>query len=234
MSVVALIPARGGSKRIPRKCIRVFAGEPMIAHPIRIAKQSGVFDRIIVSTDDDEIADIAKALGAEVPFIRPKTLADDHTSISEVIKHAITLLQNDSSTLKFICRLSATAALINPQDIVKGYEHMKKGSRFAMGIKAYTHPLSRALSMDSYGYVKMLHPEHFTSRTQDLVESYYDAGQFCWGTPENFLSVTPPLLSESTTGIRLTAISGLDIDTEEDWELAEIIFKSTKKPTNLK
>lgn len=228
MSIIALIPARGGSKRIPRKCVREFAGLPMVAHPIRIAREAGVFDRIVVSTDDPEIAQIAIDHGAEVPFQRPVELADDHTPIVEVVRHAIRSLQESGENVEYLCRIFATAALLSPEDLVCGYDHMRNGARFAMGVKAFPHPLERAIRLDSSGQVKMLQPGHFASRTQDLPETFYDPGQFCWGTPESFLSGTPPLLSEGTAGVVLPPYRGLDIDTDDEWRLAEAVFQHQK------
>jgi pseudaminic acid cytidylyltransferase len=224
MSAIALIPARGGSRRIPRKCIRSFAGLPMIAHPIKLAQASGLFDRIIVSTDDREIAEIAMGLGAEVPSMRPAELADDHTPIVEVVRHTIRELQAQGNRFEYLCRIFATAALILPEDLMAGYQRMKEGSPFAMGVKAFPHPVERRLTLDEGGRVSMVQSERFATRTQDLAVTYYDPGQFCWGTPEGFLSGVPPLLTAGTAGVVLPSHRGLDIDDEDDWLLAEAVY----------
>ncbi len=198
----------------------------MVVHPIRIAREAGIFDRIIVSTDDAEIAAVAREHGAEVPFVRPAGLADDHTPVVEVVRHALRELKEQGEQVELLCRLFATAVLISPQDLVAGYNQMRAGARFAMGVKAFPHPLERAIRLTAEGMVRMLDESHFASRTQDLPVVYYDPGQFCWGTPEAFLEGRPPLLSEGTAGVVLPAYRGLDIDTEEDWTLAEAVFQS--------
>jgi N-acylneuraminate cytidylyltransferase len=205
--------------------VRLFAGQPMIAHPIKLAQDSGLFERIIVSTDDSEIAEIALSLGAEVPFQRPAELADDHTPIVEVVRHTIRALQGQGIAFEYLCRIFATAALILPEDLKEGLFRMKSGAPFAMGIKAFPHPIERGLVLKESDEVAMLHAEQFATRTQDLKETYYDAGQFCWGTPESFLSGIPPLLTTGTAGVVLPSFRGLDIDNEDDWQLAEAVYR---------
>ena len=196
----------------------------MIAHPIKIAQASGLFDRIIVSTDDAEIAEVAESFGAEVPFVRPVGLADDHTPIIEVVRHTIRALQAQGVEFEFLCRIFATAALLLPEDLKAGFERMQLGAPFAMGIKAFPHPVERRLTLNHGGQVAMEHPEHFAVRTQDLSAKYYDPGQFCWGTSESFLTDLAPLLTLGTQGVVLPNYRGLDIDDEDDWRLAEAVF----------
>jgi len=229
MSSIALIPARSNSRRIPRKCIRDFCGLPMLAHPIRTARETGLFDRVIVSTDDEETAAVARKYGAEVPFLRPAALADDHTPVVEVVRHAIRTLQGQGCGFDFLCRIFATAVLIAPEDLRQGYDLMRGGARFSMGVKSFPHPIERAIRLDERGNVHMLHREKFSGRTQDQPATYYDPGQFCWGSPGAFLSGLPPLLSEGTAAVVLPPLRGLDIDNEEDWQFAEAIWEFTRR-----
>jgi N-acylneuraminate cytidylyltransferase len=197
----------------------------MIAHPIRIAQASGIFDRIIVTTDDDEIAAVARGFGAETPFMRPASLADDHTPVVEVVRHAIRTLDEADCRFEYVCRIFATAALITPDDLKEGWEQMRRGANFSMGVKAFPHPVERAIRLDAGGFVRMLQPENFAARTQDLPLTYYDPGQFCWGTPAAFLGGVPPLLSAGTSAVVLPQHRGLDVDNEDDWLLAEAVHQ---------
>lgn len=203
----------------------------MIAHPIRTALASGLFDRVIVSTDDLEIAEIAKSHGAEVPFMRPAALADDHSPVNEAVKHAVRAVIESGMSFHYVCRIFATAALILPEDLVAGFEKMKQGAEFATSVRAFAHPVERALRISSGGYLEMMNPEHFLTRTQDLEVKVFDAGQFCWGTRAGFLDGAAPLLGRSTAPVVLPVLRGWDIDTEDDWQFAEFVYKHIKNPT---
>ncbi|WP_370598539.1 pseudaminic acid cytidylyltransferase [Plesiomonas shigelloides] len=185
---IALIPARGGSKRIPHKNIRPFAGKPIIAYSIEAAIASDCFDKVIVSTDDKEIAEIAKAYGAEVPFLRPAEISDDYATTIDVMSHALHWCQNEGWNVEAACCLYATAPLILPKDLRKGYTLLQEtGVQFVFSATSFPFPIQRAIKLDKQGAVSMFSPENEMVRSQDLQESYHDAGQFYWGKVNSFL-----------------------------------------------
>jgi pseudaminic acid cytidylyltransferase len=221
---VALIPARGGSKRIPRKNIRSFAGAPMISWPIRAARDSGCFDRIIVSTEDAEIAGIARTCGAETPFVRPDDIADDHATTQEVVRHAIGALAEQGPAPSALCCIYATAPFLAPGDLRAGFERLEAGGcDYVFAGTRYVFPIQRALFREGEGFVRMVSPEAFATRSQDLEEAWHDAGQFYWATPSTWLS-PGPVFSPKSVGIEIPRDRAIDIDTEEDWRLAEALF----------
>lgn len=223
---IAVIPARGGSKRIPRKNIRSFSGKPMIAWSILAAQQSGCFEQILVSTDDPEIADIAQRYGATIPFLRPKALADDHASTVAVVQHATEWLNRQETKPELICCVYATAPFIRADDIhaARALLNNDKDANYAFAATAFSYPIQRALQLDAHQHVTMLHPEHLVTRTQDLTPHYHDAGQFYWGKTAAWLSAQPILGPASLAHI-LPSYRVQDIDTEEDWTRAEILFR---------
>lgn len=222
---VAIIPARGGSKRIPRKNIKEFFGKPMIAWSIEAAQKSNCFDRIIVSTDDEEIADVAKKYGAELPFIRPAELSDDHAGTASVIKHAISYLKlNDSQPVDILC-LYATAPFAQPAEIFKSYEKFQKlRADFCLAVTPYPAPIQRALKLTLHNDLQMFTSKYQNYRSQDLKEAYYDAGQFMWGTAIAFETKTP-ISSSKTVAHLLPNYLVQDIDTLDDWKRAELLFQ---------
>ena len=218
---LAVIPARGGSKRIPRKNIKPFAGRPIIGYSIEAACASGLFDRIVVSTDDDEIAAVARAEGAETPFIRPAALADDHTGTLAVVAHAIDSLVCEGFAASHVCCIYPTAPLLLPVWLQDSYARLiETGKAFAFGVTAYGHPIQRALRLAGDGSVSMFEPAHAQARSQDLEPAYHDAGQFCWGTADAFCRGESPLKA-SAVAVVLPRQRVVDIDTAEDWALAE-------------
>lgn len=222
---VAVIPARGGSKRIPRKNIKPFNGQPMIAWSIQAAVQSCCFDRIIVSTDDEEIAEVALEYGAEVPFFRPKELSDDHAATTPVIAHAVEWLNLNWSPATYVCCLYATAPFVQPDDLVRGLKILEESdSEFVFSVTSFSFPIQRALRLTSENRVEMFQPEHFNSRSQDLEEAWHDAGQFYWGKASAWLE-GKRLFSSESVPIILPRFRVQDIDTPEDWEYAERMFK---------
>lgn len=226
---VAIIPARGGSKRIPRKNIKEFFGKPMIAWTIDAALKSNCFDRVIVSTDDQEIANIAKDCGAEVPFIRPAELSDDHAGTIPVIKQAIQWLNKYSQPPSLVCCLYATAPFIRPSDIIKGLEQLEQSkASYAFAITSYAFPIQRAIKITDTENIEMFIPEHFQTRSQDLEEAYHDAGQFYWGTATAWLS-EEVIFGPNSTPVILPRYRVQDIDTPEDWDRAEWLFKAMQK-----
>lgn len=225
---LAVIPARGGSKRIPRKNIRPFCGKPMIAWSIEAALRSGCFDRVIVSTDDTEIAGIAREQGAEVPFMRPPELSDDHTATIPVIGHAIEWVRKRGDAPGLVCCVYATAPFVRAEDIGEGLRVLEQtGSDYAFSVTSYAFPIQRAIRITPQGRVEMFQPEHFNTRSQDLEEAFHDAGQFYWGRASAWLAGTS-IFSPDAAPVILPRHRVQDIDTLEDWERAEWMFKALK------
>lgn len=224
---IAVIPARGGSKRIPRKNIREFSGKPMIAWSIEAALSSGCFARVIVSTDDDEIVAVAEAHGAEVPFRRPAALSDDHTGTLPVIAHAIDWLREQGEAPDAVCCLYATAPFVQAEDLQAGFRALQtsRGVDYAFSVTSYAFPIQRALRLTPEGRVTMFQPEHFHTRSQDLEEAWHDAGQFYWGRAAAWRKGTP-IFSERAVPVKLPRHRVQDIDTPEDWQRAEWLFKA--------
>lgn len=223
---LAVIPARGGSKRIPRKNIKHFCGKPMIAWSIEAAQASGCFDKIIVSTDDTEIAEVARAHGAEVPFMRPPELSDDHTGTTPVIAHAVDWTNQNLGTVEYACCIYATAPFVLAADLRRGFELLKQqGAEYAFSVTSYPFPIQRAVKITDTHQIEMFTPEHFQSRSQDLEEAFHDAGQFYWGRANAWLQ-GKPLFSEHATPVKLPRHRVQDIDTPEDWIRAEWLFKA--------
>jgi pseudaminic acid cytidylyltransferase len=225
---VAIIPARGGSKRIPRKNIKDFFGKPMIAYSILAAKESGCFDRIIVSTDDEEIARVAIEYGAEVPFMRPAELSDDYTGTVPVIKHAIEYLLQSGENVEFVCCIYATAPFVSTENIRGGLVLLKRRDcDYTLTVATYPYPIQRSLRVNPAGRIEMLHPENWELRSQDLEEAYHDVGQFYWGKKESWLA-DKPILGVGSCPVIIPRIRAQDIDTAEDWQQAETIYKLLK------
>lgn len=226
---IAVIPARGGSKRIPRKNIKDFCGKPMMAWSIEAAKASGMFDHIIVSTDDTEIAEVAKAWGAEVPFMRPAELANDFAGTGVVTRHAAEWALEHYGNIEFVCAIYATAAFIKPSDLISGFERMTKYNKSkCFAATRFPFPIQRALRITETGGVAMFQPEHMGTRSQDLEPAYHDAGQFYWATMQSILDGVPTF-SEAAVPLILPRYRVQDIDTEEDWQFAEMLFKLYKE-----
>ncbi|NBQ40429.1 MAG: pseudaminic acid cytidylyltransferase [Alphaproteobacteria bacterium] len=226
---VAIIPARGGSKRIPRKNIKPFCGKPMIAWSIDTAKATGLFDHIIVSTDDDEIADIASQYGAEVPFRRPAELADDYTTTISVIQHAIGQVEKCFRFPEFVCCIYPTAPLMSPEHLQAAYSRlMDENVEYVFPIVSFPSSIFRALKLDEHGRASMFNEANRSSRTQDMEEAYYDAGQFYWGKASAFIA-GHPIFSPQSAPLIIPRYYAQDIDNQEDWEYAELIFKSLIK-----
>ena len=223
---IAIIPARGGSKRIPRKNIKPFGGKPMIAWSIEAARLSGCFDHIIVSTDDDEIAELARAHGADVPFMRPPELSDDHTGTIPVIAHAIDWMSTNIAPVEHACCLYATAPFVQAEDLRRGFNVLQQsGADYAFSVTSYAFPIQRAIRITADQRVEMFNPEHFSTRSQDLEEAWHDAGQFYWGRAAAWLAARP-LFSHDAAPVPLPRHRVQDIDTAEDWERAEWLFKA--------
>ena len=223
---VAIIPARGGSKRIPRKNIREFAGKPMIGYAIDAARASGRFDRVIVTTDDREIAAIAEDRGAELPFMRPPELADDHTPTVPVIQHAIAQCRRLGWSVDWACCIYPGVPLIDPADIGAAWDLLQKagGAGYTFPVAPFPSAIQRALRRDEGGAVAPFDPRHVNTRTQDLEPAYYDAGQFYWGGANAWLAGLP--IHANGRAIVLPEWRVVDIDTPADWERAEALFRA--------
>ncbi len=222
---ICVIPARGGSKRIPRKNIKPFCGKPMIAWSIEAARASGCFDRILVSTDDAEITDVARHYDAEVPFLRPEALADDYAGTTQVIRHAVEWFFADGQSPNLVCCLYATAPFVQPGDLRTGLEKLTANDcDYVYSVTSYAFPIQRAIRITEEERVDMFQPEHFHTRSQDLEEAYHDAGQFYWGTADAWVREVP-LFSHSAMPLILPRHRVQDIDTPEDWRRAECLFK---------
>lgn len=223
---VAIIPARGGSKRIPYKNIKTFCGKPMIAWSIEAALASDCFDRVVVSTDDNQIAEVARKWGAETPFIRPAELADDFAGTLPVIAHAIDRLCEQGQPPQFVCCLYATAPFVQPEDIQRGLDILEEQqSDYAFSVTSYAFPIQRAIRITGDGRVAMFKPEHFETRSQDLDEAVHDAGQFYWGRAEAWRTGLP-IFSKQAAPVMLPRHRVQDIDTPDDWLRAEMMFKA--------
>ena len=223
---VAIIPARGGSKRIPRKNVKPFAGKPIIGYSIDAARICGLFDRILVSTDDEEIAATARAFGAEVPFLRPTSLADDFTGTNAVVKHALDWLLARGEEVDCACCIYATAPFLQPSFLAEGYRRLTETRRsFAFSVTSFRFPIQRALRVTSGGGVDAIFPEHIFTRSQDLEEAFHDAGQFYWGTCQAFLE-DRVLFSPSSVPVILPGHLVQDIDTPQDWLQAEYMLRA--------
>lgn len=221
---ICVIPARGGSKRIPNKNIKDFCGKPIIAWSIESALESGCFDQVVVSTDNEDIAEVAKQYGAQVPFFRPKELSDDFTGTVTVIQHAVKWFFESEVVPKHVCCLYATAPFVRPEDLRAGYEKIKQeDADYAFSVATFESPIQRAFKINEAGRVEMFYSENLNARSQDLEEAYYNAGQFYWGRAEAWKEGRRVLVGDSVP-IVIPRGSVQDIDTAEDWEHAELLF----------
>jgi len=220
---IAIIPARGGSKRIPRKNIKDFYGKPMIGWSIEIAIKSGLFDSVIVSTDDSEIADISKRFGAEVPFVRPDELSNDYIGTTEVIVHAIEWLLSKGLALDSICCIYPTAPFIQIDDLQRGFKEINSSDcSYAFAVTDYSSPIFRSFQIKTGGEVEMFFPEYFNLRSQDIPNAFHDAGQFYWGRPNAWLD-RRPIFNSNSKAIIIPRWRVQDIDTEDDWLRAQLM-----------
>lgn len=220
---LAVIPARGGSKRIPRKNIKPFFGRPMIAWSIQAALDSQLFDRVIVSTDDAEIADVARQWGADVPFVRPPELADDYAGTTPVVAHAAQWFAGNGFAPDLVCCLYATAPFVQVSDMRSGLELLESGTwAYTFSATTYAAPVFRSFHLTSGGGVEMFFPDQFSSRSQDLPEALHDAGQFYWGKTSAWLDALR-IFDHHSAPLIVPRWRVQDIDTAEDWLRAEIL-----------
>jgi pseudaminic acid cytidylyltransferase len=221
---VAIIPARGGSKRIPRKNIKNFYGKPLLAYSIEVALASKLFEKVIVTTDDEEIATIAKKYGAEVPFLRPKELSNDFTGTQDVINHTVDYLKNNNELYDYVCTIYATAPLLQKEYLIEGFEKLKNSTAVnAFSATSMPFPIHRTFKLNENGRCEMFTPEHYMTRSQDLEEAYQDAGQFYWKCLDR--DSKEIMFGEDSIPIILPRHFVQDIDTLEDWQRAEVMYK---------
>ncbi len=224
---LAIIPARGGSKRIPRKNIKDFNGKPIIAYSIEAAIESCCFDKIIVSTDDQEIAEVAKQYGAEVPFFRPPEIADDYATTGDVIVHAVNWFEQQGYQIDYLCCIYATAPLIDVVDIKNTYQLLVNDptASYCFPVCEFPFPVQRGVKLTEKKRVEMFQPQHFNSRSQDLEQAYHDVGQFYWGKPEAYRQHVP-MFSKQAIAYPISRKRVVDLDTLEDWEFALLLAKA--------
>jgi N-acylneuraminate cytidylyltransferase len=229
VEAIAIIPARGGSKRIPRKNIKPFLGVALLARTIGILREAQVFQRIVVSTDDDEIAAVAQAAGAEAPFRRPPELANDHAATLPVIEHAVRTLAQSGVEASFVCCVYPAAVLARAADLKRALAMLRaEPIDYVFTATAFAYPIQRALRKTASGGAEMFWPEHRQTRSQDLEPAYHDAGQYYFGRSKAWLEQRPLFAPES----RLLVIPhyrAQDIDTPEDWERAELIYEALQR-----
>lgn len=229
---VAIIPARGGSKRIPHKNLRQFCGQPIIAYSIQIALQSNLFEHVVVSTDDLEIAETAIQYGAQVPFIRPAELADDHASTAAVMQHATGACNNLGWNVQRLCCLYATAPFIEVADLQAGLAFLDPAVagqpvQYAFSATSFAFPVQRAIRMDNLGTIEPVWSENIPKRSQDLEPLFHDAGQFYWGRTGAFAG-SLPIFAAHSRAVLLPRHRVQDIDDEDDWTRAEWLYRAWK------
>lgn len=225
---LAIIPARGGSKRIPLKNIKEFYGKPIIAYSIEAAIASGLFDEVLVSTDDENVAEIALRYGASIPFLRSKKNADDHATISDVVLEVLENYREANNMPEIVGCILATAPFLTSKLLHQGFNKVtKEGFDSSFPIQQFKYPIFRALKFEASG-LEMFWPEHLNSRSQDLPLAFHDAGQFYFAKTQAFLEGKKFFLKNSF-GIEVSATSAIDIDTTEDWEFAEKLYALLRK-----
>jgi N-acylneuraminate cytidylyltransferase len=226
---IAVIPARGGSKRIPRKNIKEFFGKPMLAWSIEAAMSSNLFDQIIVSTDDQEIAKVAESLGANVPFIRPEKISDDFATTTDVIGHAVEWMIEENYSVEAVCCIYATAPFIRFSDLQESYKIFNSGNwEYVFTATDFAAPIFRSFKKNQENGLEMFYPQFFDTRSQDLPEAFHDAGQFYWGKPSAWLD-GKRIFDQHSTPLMIPRYRVQDIDTDEDWIRAELMAKSMLK-----
>tara|TARA_B110000116_G_scaffold254078_1_gene251308 strand:- start:1655 stop:2344 length:690 start_codon:yes stop_codon:yes gene_type:complete len=229
MNKIAIIPARGGSKRILKKSIKKFLGTPIIAYSIKAALESNLFDEIIVSTDDKEISDIAKKYGAKVPFFRSSKNSDDFATTFDVLKEVLKNYKDRNANFEFGCCIYPAAPLVSRELLIKGYDKISKENwDTVLPIVEFNHPIERAMQLDTKNRLKFILPENSTKRTQDVKKTFHDTGQFYWFNVEKLLK-NDCLISENTSGFIVSQNDTQDIDNSEDWRLAESKYKFKNK-----
>jgi pseudaminic acid cytidylyltransferase len=224
MTNLAIVPARGGSKRIPRKNIKLFLGKPIIAYSIEAALKSNVFDEVMISTDDEEIKKVAIEFGAKVPFLRSKKNSNDFSTISDVLIEVIETYKKSRKHYDNICCILPTAALLSPEKIIESHNKLINNDfKTIVSVIKFAYPIQRSLK-DTDGLLEMREPEHLKTRSQDLKDYYHDSGQFYWLKTKDFI-LDKEIFTNKTGYIELKENEAQDIDTLEDWKMLEIKYK---------
>lgn len=225
MANLCIIPARGGSKRIPRKNIKLFLGKPIIAYSIQAAIESGLFDEVMVSTDDTEIAEIAVEYGAVVPFMRSENAANDFATTFDVIDEVVKAYENLGVEFENVCCIYSCAPFVNKQKLEQAY-HLLLAQHFdsVFPVMRFGFPVQRSLKRDELGKVDFFYPEFGLTRSQDLISSFHDAGQFYWMNTKKCMQ-QQKILTTNTGSIEISELDGQDIDNEVDWKLAELKYE---------
>ena len=218
---IAIIPARGGSKRIPRKNINPFLGQPIIGYSINAAKATGIFDKIMVSTDDKEIAQVAVSFGSEVPFFRSEKTSNDYATIADVIEEVISEYGKRGEYFEYFCCILATAPFILPERLSQAMQLLKTSEADAVvPVVRYGYPIQRALKIED-NRLKMIWPENYNKLSNNLMPAYHDCGQFYCMRVKPFLE-QKKLFAKHTIPLEIPESEVQDIDNEEDWKVAEI------------
>ncbi len=229
MNAVAIIPARGGSKRIPKKNIRQFCGKPIIAYSISVALNSGLFDEVIVSTDDEEISKIAKFYGATIYDLRPAILADDKTGVMDVVSFELRQLAIRGFSPSCVCMIYATAPMLRVIDLIDSYNFFKSSDTcFVFSAAEFAYPIFRAFKILDNGGAEMFQPEFYRTNSQDLPKAYHDAAQFCWAKPNAMHEPNPLIFSENARPFVISTNLVADIDTRDDWARAEWLYRANQ------
>ncbi|MCG6142117.1 pseudaminic acid cytidylyltransferase [Leptospira mtsangambouensis] len=225
-SILAIITARGGSKRIPRKNIKNFCGKPIIAYPINLALESKIFNNVIVSTDDLEIKKISENYGAEVPFLRSAKTSDDFATTSDVLVEVLNTYESQlGKKFDFACCIYPTSPLLKQEYLVKALDLLKsKDADSVFPIIRYSSPIQRALIENPMGFIEMIQPENMQVRSQDLQPAFFDAGQFYFFNVKSFL-LKRKMWTERSVGLEISDLEAQDIDNESDWKIAELKYK---------
>jgi pseudaminic acid cytidylyltransferase len=222
---VAIIPARGGSKRIPRKNIKEFNGKPIIAWAILAAQKTELFDLVVVSTDDDEIKSVSEKYGAIVPFIRPASISDDNTPTVPVISHAVKEIDKLYGYVDQVCCIYPCSPLLTASDLIEAISILEStATDFVYPVVEYPHPIFRSMRKSKSGKMEFVYPEHELTRTQDLENVFHDAGQFYWGKAEAWRGLKK--MHTDGIGMEIPSYRVVDIDTEDDWKRAEMLSQS--------
>lgn len=222
---LAVIPARGGSKRIPRKNVRNFAGKPIITYSIQAAVESGCFAEVMVSTDDKEIAQISEQYGAKIPFFRSEQNSDDYSTIADVIVEVLESYEKIGTKFEYFCCLLPTAPFVTAKRLKEGLALIQSsGADSVVPVTRFGYPIQRALKIEKDGALKMFWPENYPKRSQDLEPSFHDVGQFYWGKAD-VLKQTLRLFTENSRPLIIPESEVQDIDSEEDWKIAELKFQ---------
>ncbi len=224
---LAIIPARGGSKRIPRKNIKSFCGQPIIKYSIETALQSKCFEEIMVSTDDKEIATTAESFGAKVPFLRSAVNSNDYADTADVIKEVLNSYKKLNKHFDYFCCIYPTAPFITAEKLSNSFKKLEKtGADAVIPVVKFSYPIQRSLKIEN-NKLEMIWPENYKKRSQDLMQTYHDCGQFYWMKTESFLT-QKTLFAKNTIPFEINEIEVQDIDTEEDWKIAEFKYEYLK------